>query len=150
MAAKCPPRSNSDTGREGWRTFRVDRIRLQPDHAGHRFAQRQLPDDDPAAYVIRGVSMSWPYRATVIAHANAKTILTRLPQQLAIEPIDENSCRVELSSDIPQVLAAWLGMLGVDFDIENPERHPELVEHLRQTGERYRRAAGVPNAPGEP
>jgi predicted DNA-binding transcriptional regulator YafY len=133
-----------DTGREAWRTFRVDRIRLQPNHAGRRFAQRQLPDDDPAAYVIRGLSMSWPYRATVIAHANAETILTRLPQQLVVEPIDENSCRVELSSDIPQVLAAWLGMLGADFDIENPERHPELVEHLRQIGERYRRAAGAP------
>jgi hypothetical protein len=35
-------------------------------------------------------------------------------------------------------------MLGVDFDIENPERHPELVEHLRQIGEGYRRVAGVP------
>ena len=46
-----------DTGREAWRTFRVDRIRLPPNHAGRRFAQRQLPDDDPAAYVIRGVSL---------------------------------------------------------------------------------------------
>jgi predicted DNA-binding transcriptional regulator YafY len=133
-----------DTGREAWRTFRVDRLRLPPDHAGRRFAQRQLPDDDPAAYVLRGVSMSWPYQATVIAHANAETILTRLPQQLVIEPMDEHSCRVQLSSDTPQVLAAWLGMLGADFDIENPERHPELVEHLRQTGERYQRAAGAP------
>jgi len=136
-----------DTGREAWRTFRVDRIRLPPNHAGRRFAQRQLPDD-PAAYVIRGVSMSWPYRATVIAQANAETVLTRLPQQLVIEPVDEDSCRVELSSDTPQALAAWLGMLGADFDIENPERHPELIEHLRQTGERYRRAAGVPGDPG--
>ena len=133
-----------DTGREAWRTFRADRIRLQPDHAGRRFARRQLPEDDLAAYVSRGVSMSWPYRAAVIAHASAETILNRLPQQLVIELIDETSCRVELSSDTPQVLAAWLGMLGVDFDIENPERHPELVEHLRQAGERYRRAAGVP------
>ncbi|MGD0700369.1 MAG: YafY family protein [Trebonia sp.] len=137
-----------DTGRDAWRTFRVDRIRLQPNHAGRRFAQRQLPDDDPAAYVIRGVSTSWPYQATVIAQANAETILTRLPQQLVIEPVDEDSCRVELSADTPQVLAAWLGMLGADFDIENPERHPELVEHLRQIGERYRRAAGVPGDPG--
>jgi hypothetical protein len=35
-------------------------------------------------------------------------------------------------------------MLGADFDIENPEQHPELIEHLRQIGERYRHAAGVP------
>ena len=130
-----------DTGREAWRSFRVDRIRLRPNPTGRRFAQRQLPDDDPAAYVIRGVSMAWPYRVTVIAHANAETILTRLPGRLVIEPIDENSCRVELSSDTPEVLAAWLGTLGVDFDIENPERQPELIEHLWQTGERYRRAA---------
>jgi hypothetical protein len=80
----------------------------------------------------------------VIAHANSETILTRLPRQLVVEPIDENNCRVELSSDTPQVLAAWLGMLGADFDIENPERHPELVEHLGQIAERYRRVAGVP------
>jgi hypothetical protein len=80
--------------------------------------------------------------------ANAETILTRLPQQLVIEPVDEDSCRVELSSDTPQALAAWLGMLGADFDVENPERHPELIEHLRQIGETYRRAAGVPGDPG--
>ena len=130
-----------DTSRQAWRTFRVDRIRLQPHHAGRRFAHRPLPDDDPAAYVIKNISMSWPYQATVIAHANAETIRTRLPQQHVIEPADQNNCRVKLSADTPQVLAAWLGMLGADFDIENPERHPELVEHLRRTGERYQRAA---------
>ena len=86
--------------------------------------------------------MSWPYRASVIAHAKAEIILTRLPQQRVIEPIDANKCRAELSADTPQVLAAWLGMLGVDFDIENREEHPEPVEHLRQIAERYQRVAG--------
>jgi predicted DNA-binding transcriptional regulator YafY len=133
-----------DTGREAWRTFRVDRIRLPRNHAGRRFVPHKLPEDDPAAYVIKGLAMSWPYRACVIAHASAEVVLTRLPQQLIIEPIDENNCRVELSADTPQVLAVWLGMLGVDFDIENREGHPELLEHLRKLGERYQRVAGVP------
>ena len=133
-----------DTGRENWRTFRVDRIRLPRNHAGRRFIPRQLPDDDPAAYVIKGTSMSWPYRVSVIAHANAETILSRLPQQSVVEPISENTCRVGLSSDTPQVLAAWLGMLGADFDIENPDGHPELIGHIGKIGERYRRVAGVP------
>jgi predicted DNA-binding transcriptional regulator YafY len=133
-----------DTGREAWRTFRVDRIGLPRNHAGPRFASRQLPDDDPAAYVIKGLALSWPYRASVIAHANAETILSRLPQQSVVEPIDANHCRVELSSETPQVLAAWLGMLGVDFDIESREGHSQLIEHLRQTGHRYRRSAGAP------
>jgi predicted DNA-binding transcriptional regulator YafY len=131
-----------DPGREAWRTFRVDRIRLPRNHAGRRFVPRQVPDDDPAAYVIRGLTMSWPYQASIIAHANAETILTRLPQQLVIEPIDEESCRVDLSSDTPQVLAAWLGMLGVDFEIEDPDGQPELVEQLRELARRYQRAVG--------
>jgi len=133
-----------DTGRDSWRTFRVDRILLPPNHAGRRFVPRQLPDDDPAAYVLRGFAMAWPYRVSVIAHASAETILTRLPQQLVVEPIDENHCRVELSANTPQVLAVWLGMLDIDFDIENREGHPELIDHLRQTGRRYQRSAGAP------
>jgi predicted DNA-binding transcriptional regulator YafY len=133
-----------DTGREAWRTFRVDRIRLPRNHSGRRFVQRPLPDDDTAAYVMKGIAIAWSYRVSVIAHADAETILTRLPQQIVVEPINKNSCRVELSSDTPQVLAVWLGMLGVDFDIENREEHPELVERLSELGERYRRAAGVP------
>ncbi|MHB1929699.1 MAG: helix-turn-helix transcriptional regulator, partial [Acidimicrobiales bacterium] len=133
-----------DTAREAWRTFRVDRIRLPPTHAGRRFVRRQLPDDDPASHVIKGVALSWPYRASVIAHANAETMLSRLPQQFVVQPISEDTCRVELSADTPQVLAAWMGMLGVDFDVENPEEHAELIEHLRQTGHRYQRSAGAP------
>jgi predicted DNA-binding transcriptional regulator YafY len=133
-----------DTGREEWRTFRADRIRLLRNHAGRRFEPRQLPDDDPAAYVIKGLAMAWPHRASVIAHANAETVLTRLPQQVVVEPIDENRCRVELSADTPQVLAVWLGMLGVDFDIENREEHLELVEHVKILGDRYQRSARAP------
>jgi predicted DNA-binding transcriptional regulator YafY len=133
-----------DTDREDWRTFRVDRIGLPPNHVGRRFLRRQLPDDDPAAYVLRGVALSWPYRVNVIAQANAETILSRLPQQFVVEPISEDTCRVQLSADTPQVLAAWMGMLGVDFDVESSEGHSELIEHLRQTGHRYLRSAGAP------
>ncbi len=133
-----------DTGPEAWRTFRVDRIQLPRNHAGRRFVPRQLPDDDPAAYVISGVALSWPYQASVIAHTNAETMLSRLPQHFVVEPISENTCRVVLSADTPQVLAAWLGMLGADFDLENPEGHSVLIEHLREIGHRYQRSAGAP------
>jgi predicted DNA-binding transcriptional regulator YafY len=133
-----------DTGPEAWRTFRVDRIQLPRNHAGRRFVPRQLPDDDPAAYVINGVALSWPYQASVIAHANAETMLSRLPRHFVVEPISENACRVQLSADTPQMLAAWLGMLGVDFDLENSDEHSELIEHLRRTGRRYQRSAGAP------
>lgn len=127
-----------DTSRDAWRTFRADRIHLPANHAGRRFTPRPFPDDDPAAYVLNAVKFAmWPYRVSVTAHASADTIHARLPQYVLIEPVEENTCRVELSADTPHVLAVWLGMLGVDFDIENPEAHPELIAHLRHTAARY-------------
>jgi hypothetical protein len=46
----------------------------------------------------------------------------------------------------PEVLAVWLGLLGVDFDLEHPERDGELLEHLRDTAERYQRVVAAPQA----
>jgi predicted DNA-binding transcriptional regulator YafY len=130
-----------DGSRDAWRTFRVDRIRLPKNHAGRRFAPRPIPDDDPAAYVLSGVQgATWPYRVSVTAHADADTLLARLPPYVVVEPTDENTCRVELSADTPQLLAVWLGMLGTDFDVEDPRGHPELIEHLGQVASRYRHA----------
>ncbi len=44
-----------DLRRDGWRTFRVDRLsRARP--AGPRFVPRQLPDADPATFVARSMS----------------------------------------------------------------------------------------------
>ena len=43
--------------------------------------------------------------------------------------------------DSLEIVAVWIGMLGLDFHVTEP---PELVEHLRAVGERYRRA--VPGA----
>jgi predicted DNA-binding transcriptional regulator YafY len=135
-----------DASRDAWRTFRADRIHLPTNHAGRRFTPRPFPDDDPAAYVLNTVKFAtWPYRVSVTAHANADTVHARLPQYVIIKPIDENTCRVELSADTPQTLAVWLGTLGVDFDVQNPEAHPDLIAHLRHTADRYHRALDASN-----
>jgi len=58
-----------DTNRENWRTFRVDRIepRLK---TGVRFAPREPPGGDFAAYVSKSVSyVPYPHQATVTLHA---------------------------------------------------------------------------------
>ena len=60
---------------------------------------------------------------------------------IEVDPIDEDTCRVRVGSDTPQMLAAYLGMLDVDFEIENPDAHQELVRHLGQLAGRYHRAA---------
>ena len=131
-----------DTDRHAWRTFRVDRVRLADNQSGRRFAPRPLPGNDPAAYILTGIEQSaWPYHASVTAHIDAETLAHRLPHYFLIEPIDERTCRVQLGSDTPLALAAWLGVLDTPFEVDNPQAHPELIEHLRQLAERYLHAA---------
>ena len=137
-----------DTGQRAWRTFRVDRISLSPHPPGPRFPPRQLPDGDPALHVLKGTGAAmWNYRADVIAHAPADAVIPRLPPAVAVDPIDENTCRVHVGSDTPEMLALYLGMLGTDFEIEDPGAHLELVQHLRDLADRYRRAARPTRSP---
>ena len=39
--------------------------------------------------------------------------------------------------DSLEVVAVWIGMLGLDFTVQEP---PELIGHLRLLAERYTRA----------
>jgi predicted DNA-binding transcriptional regulator YafY len=126
-----------DTDRQAWRTFRADRIQPHTP-TGPRFAPRDPPGGDVAAYLSRGVgSATWRYRARVTVHAPAELIAGRLPPAVVVEAVDQRSCIVNVGSDTPQMLAAYLGMLDADFDVDGP---PELVERLRTLADRYRRA----------
>jgi predicted DNA-binding transcriptional regulator YafY len=129
-----------DTQRQDWRTYRVDRIQPRTP-TGPRFTPRELPDDDLASYVSRGVSAAaWRYRARVTVHAPAEVIADRLPAAVGpVEAIDETTCVVHTGADNVETLALWLGMLGADFNVTNS---PELADHFRVLADRYRRAAG--------
>jgi predicted DNA-binding transcriptional regulator YafY len=129
-----------DTAREDWRTFRVDRIVLRTPN-GRRFAVRDLPSEDLAAYVARGVSAAaGRYRARVIVHAPAAAIAERLPAAIGpVEAVDDGTCVVNGGADSLEMLAAWLGMLGADFTIQD---NPELVAQLRVLAGRYASATG--------
>jgi predicted DNA-binding transcriptional regulator YafY len=126
-----------DTDRQDWRTFRADRIRPRTP-TGPRFAPREPPDGDVATYLLRGVgSATWRYRARVRVHAPAALVAGRLPPAVQVEAVDEHTCIVAAGSDTPQMLAVYLGLLDVDFEVVEP---PELVEQLRTLADRYRRA----------
>jgi predicted DNA-binding transcriptional regulator YafY len=127
-----------DTGRDAWRTFRVDRIEPRPP-AGPRFTPRPLPPDrEIAAQVARGVGeATWRYRARVIVHAPAAHVRDRLPIPVSVESLGEDRCVFEPGSDHPQMLALYLGLLDADFTIEDS---PELVAALDELTGRYRRA----------
>jgi predicted DNA-binding transcriptional regulator YafY len=127
-----------DTGRDGWRTFRVDRItpRTPP---GPRFTPRSLPPErEIAAQVARGIGeATWRYRARVIVHAPAAYVRGRLPIPVAVESLGQDQCAFEAGSDHPEMLALYLGMLDADFMIVDS---PELIDALRKLTRRYQRA----------
>lgn len=126
--------------RGDWRTFRVDRMRLRPP-AGPRFAPRELTEREVTERISGGLAVAtWRYRATVTVRAPADEIAARLPSVITAEPIDEQSCTVDVGSDSPAMLALYLGMLQTDFRVDETA-DPELAEHLRTLAARYARAA---------
>ncbi|MEV6158507.1 YafY family protein [Nonomuraea sp. NPDC052129] len=129
-----------DVEGDDWRTFRVDRIRPRTP-TGPRFAPRDLPDDDVAAYVSRRVSAAaWRYRARVTVHAPAEVVADRIsPAVGTVEIVDERTCVLHTGADTVETLGVYLGLLDADFDVTGP---PELRTHLRRLAERYARATG--------
>jgi predicted DNA-binding transcriptional regulator YafY len=128
-----------DLEREGWRTFRVDRIGAKPG-TGRRFKPRPLPSDDVAAYVSQSVSTdTYRFRARVTVLAPASEVSTRLSAMAGrIEELDANRCMVYTGGESLDALAFHLGFLGFDFEVHEPK---ELIEHLRRLAERLARAA---------
>jgi predicted DNA-binding transcriptional regulator YafY len=129
-----------DRDRRGWRTFRVDRLTTK--HAGGpHFTPREPPAEDIAAYVTRSVrSVPLKYEVRVTVHAAAATIAERVPRDIVIEPIDDNTCVVLARSNSVGTLALYLGLMDADFTVSDP---PELVAQLQKLAERYARAGSV-------
>jgi predicted DNA-binding transcriptional regulator YafY len=127
-----------DLDRDDWRTFRVDRVRPRAP-TGPRFTPRPLPEDgDVARHVTRGVgTASWHFRARIVVHAPAERVAAKLPVPAEIQPLGEDKCVFEPGSDNPQLLAAYLIMLGEDFTVEDS---PELAAELRILAGRLTRA----------
>lgn len=128
-----------DVEREGWRTFRIDRIR-EGLETGRAFKARPLPSEDVAAYVSQAVSTeAYRFRARVTVHAPAHTVSGQLSGVAArIEPLEGERCLVHTGGDSLETLAFHLGWMGFDFEVHEPK---ELAEHLRRLSERLARAA---------
>jgi hypothetical protein len=55
-----------------------------------------------------------------------------------VEAVDPDTSVLVTGADSLETIAAYIGMLGMDFTVDSP---PELVPHLRLLAERYARAA---------
>jgi len=130
-----------DTTRKDWRTFRLDRID-KPALSGLRFMTRKLPAEDIAAYVTRGIAYEqYPHRASVILHAPAEKMAELVPCSVGtLEAVDEKRCRVHIGAYTLEMLAGYLGMFGVDFEVSEP---PELIDQIRRLSARFSQAANL-------
>jgi predicted DNA-binding transcriptional regulator YafY len=129
-----------DLDRADWRSFRLDRMTPHLP-TGPRFAHREPPGGDAAAFVARSVADVWTTHARVRLHAPADAVRDRMwPLHGRLEPVDEHSCVLHFGAENPQMLAYLLVMLGVDFTVESPAG---LAEQLRAVAERFAKAAAA-------
>ncbi|WP_344529879.1 YafY family protein [Streptomyces albiaxialis] len=134
-----------DLDREDWRTYRADRITLTPPH-GPRFAPRTPPAEDLAAWVSEGVALrAYPQRATVLLHTSMERAAEHVSLSSGIlEAVDDETCLLHAGAPSLEGMVVYLLMLGVDFEVREPE---ELRDRIRAMRDRLTRVLDLPPAP---
>ncbi|MFI8966612.1 helix-turn-helix transcriptional regulator [Streptomyces sp. NPDC053493] len=120
-----------DVGREDWRTFRVDRV-SDPFATGVRFAPRELPTGDAAAYLARSMARAQPeVDLDVSFDAPADFVAARLPAHLVPTPLTDTTCRLRTrTADSTEWLALRLALVDAPFTIHGPASLTAYVEEL--------------------
>ncbi|WP_336627961.1 MULTISPECIES: helix-turn-helix transcriptional regulator [unclassified Microbacterium] len=127
-----------DPGSGSWHTYRVDWMSLRMP-TRRRFDPQPLPGGDYTAFAMRTIAASgWAVHARLRIDAPAQAVLDRInPTVGVVEPIDADHCVLVTGADSLDTVAAYIGMLMMDFTVESP---PELIPRLRLLSERYARA----------
>jgi predicted DNA-binding transcriptional regulator YafY len=127
-----------DLQREDWRTFRVDRVAGRPS-TGKRFVPRPVPHGDVGKYVARSIAREvYTYQARVVLLAPLEKVAQQLsPLAAQLTRIDAEHCLLEAGGHSLASLGWYLTLLGVEFEVLGP---PELVDSVRELGERLQRA----------
>lgn len=135
-----------DVDRDDWRTFRVDRIdgRPSPDR---RFAPREPPAEDVAAYVQRNVVRARGRKeARVLLRMPLEQAQRRVPQlQAALSAVDDESCLLTTGSEWYGGLAVHVASLRCEFEVLEP---PEFVAEIERLAAAFGRAAAAGAARG--
>ncbi|GII81852.1 DeoR family transcriptional regulator [Sphaerisporangium rufum] len=127
-----------DVDRDGWRTFRLDRMR-EVAATTWRFKMREHPD--PVAYVRRSVTEA-PYRhvARVRLRARAERIRELVPPSVGrVEDDGDGWCVLVVAADDLDRIAAHVALLGFEACLLSP---PELREAAARLARRLTAMAG--------
>lgn len=123
-----------------WHSYRVDWLRLRIPGTS-QFEPAPLKGRDYAAFVLRDVAFNgWKVHARIPVDAPAEEVLSRInPTVGVVETVDESRCVLVTGGDSVEMVAVWIGMLGLDFHVTEP---PALVDHIRILRDRYSRVLG--------
>ncbi|MEH1166051.1 YafY family protein [Micromonospora sp. CPCC 205539] len=128
-----------DLGRHDWRSFRLDRL-TDPTATGMRFRPRQLPAEDAVAFVQTASGAPAPYTVVVLVHAPSEQVRQAVGRWGTIEPVDQGSCRLTMTSTSLDWPTQALGNVGAEFEVLEP---PEFTAHIQEWGARFLRATGA-------
>jgi len=135
-----------DPARQGWRTFRIDRIAGTLATGAH-FAPRPAPEGgDLRAYVSRSLAVN-PYseQARVVLHAPRAAMARRIPPSAGLlEEIDAKRCLLQCGANALDSLVYWLMALDVDYEVLEPAA---LKQRLRVASERLARCLAAGEKP---
>ncbi|MBW0111779.1 WYL domain-containing protein [Pseudonocardia sp. KRD-182] len=139
-----------DPASSTWETFRADWIEPRMP-TGRRFTPQPLDGGDYTAFAMHAIAASgWEVHARLRIAAPAEAVLDRIHAAVGVvESVSATESVLVTGADSLETIAAYIGMLGMDFTVESP---PELLPHLRHLAEVYLRAVapGVTRGPGPP
>ena len=120
-----------------WTVLRVDWLELRvPD--GPVFTPQPEPEDATDLVMRQVAAEGWLVRARIAVDAPAGAVLARIHAGVGVvEMTDDDHSVLVTGADSLATIAAYIGMLDLDFHILEPA---ELVDHIRTLGERYVRA----------
>lgn len=126
-----------DLDRNDWRSYRADRMTPKTP-TGPRFTPKPLPGPDLATFVTRGrMAAMWTYTARIVVAAPAEAVAARIPTGLwNARPIDHHTSVLEAGAQSPQLLAAYLGAMDLDFHVDT-RADPELAVEITKLAARY-------------
>lgn len=122
-----------------WGVYRADWIEPRM-RTRRRFEPSPLPGGDYTAFAMRSIAMSgWNVHARFRVAASAEAVIARInPTVGVVEAVSDTESVLVTGADSLDTVAAYIGMLNMDFTVESP---PELAPLLRTYAERYARAA---------
>ncbi len=129
-----------DLGRHDWRSFRLDRL-TDPTATGTRFRPRLLPAEDAVAFVQAAGGAPAPYTVEVLVHAPCPRVRQVVGSWGTVEPLDQGSCRLTMTSASLDWPTQALGNVGAEFEVLGP---PEFAAHVQEWGARFLRATRAP------